>query len=155
MEGGGIRDWDMEFKMINVVVFGKYKKNVHYSTSIMNVAVCKISLGVHTMSASETSPRVRVLAGPLQELEFRARSALKFQFYIIPSISTNFPLISNTFNYSQRYQYILHLQLHPIFSLYLTPSTSTNYLLIVIPSTSTNFFRISNTFNFHQVSLYI
>ena len=24
--GGGIRDWDKEFKMINVVVFGKYKK---------------------------------------------------------------------------------------------------------------------------------
>ena len=56
--GGGIRDWDKEFKMINVVVFGKYKKIVHDGTSIMNVAACKISLGVHTMSASEVSPRI-------------------------------------------------------------------------------------------------
>ena len=78
MEGGGIRDWDKEFKMINVVVFGKYKKIVPISTSTMNGAVCKISLGVHTMSASEASPRVRVAAGPPQDLEFRARSALKF-----------------------------------------------------------------------------
>ena len=43
MEGGGrIRDWDKEFKMINVVGFGKYKKIVHDSTSIMNDAACKI-----------------------------------------------------------------------------------------------------------------
>jgi hypothetical protein len=41
--GGGIRDWDQEFKMINVVVFGKYKKIVHVSTSIMNVALACIA----------------------------------------------------------------------------------------------------------------
>ena len=63
--------------MINVVVFGKYKTIVHDSTSIMNVAACKISLGVHTMSAIEASPFVRAAAGPPQELKFRARSALK------------------------------------------------------------------------------
>ena len=62
---GGIRDWD------TVVAFGKYKKIVHDSTSIMNVAVLKIRLGVHTMSASEASPHMR-------PAEFRARSALKF-----------------------------------------------------------------------------
>ena len=50
--------------MINVVVFGKYKKIVHNSTSIMNVGVCKISLGVHTMSSSEASPHVRAAAVP-------------------------------------------------------------------------------------------
>ena len=54
--GRGIRDWDKEFKMINVVVFGKYKKIVHDSTSFMNVGVCKISIGVHTMSASKATP---------------------------------------------------------------------------------------------------
>ena len=48
--------------MINVVVFGKYKKIVHDSTSIMNVAACKISLGEHTMAASEASPHVRAAA---------------------------------------------------------------------------------------------
>jgi hypothetical protein len=52
--GGG--NWVKEFKMINVVVFCKYKKIVHESNSIMNDAACKISLGVHTMSASEASP---------------------------------------------------------------------------------------------------
>ena len=75
MEGWGvgrIRDWDKEFKMINPVVFGKYKNIVHDSTSIMNVTAYKISLGVHTMSASEASPRAR-----RQALEFRARSFLK------------------------------------------------------------------------------
>ena len=43
--------------MINVVVFGKYNKIMHDSTSIMNVAACNISLGVHTMSASEANGR--------------------------------------------------------------------------------------------------
>ena len=65
-------------KVKNVVIFGKYKNIVHDSTSIMNVAACKISNGVHNMSASEDSTRVHVAAGPTQELEFRARSALKF-----------------------------------------------------------------------------
>ena len=64
--------------MINAVVFGKYKKIVHDSNSIMNVAAFKISLGVHTLSASEASPCVRAAAGPLQELEFRVRSTLEF-----------------------------------------------------------------------------
>jgi hypothetical protein len=64
--------------MINVVVFGKYKKIVHDSTSIINVAACKISLGVNTMSASEASHNVFGEAGPPQELELRALSTLKF-----------------------------------------------------------------------------
>jgi hypothetical protein len=76
--GGRIRDWDKEFKLINVVVFGKYKKIVHDSTSIMYVAAFKIRPCVHTMSASKASPCVRAAAGPPQELEFRARIALKF-----------------------------------------------------------------------------
>ena len=37
-KGGRIRDCDKEFQMIDVVVFGKYKKIVHNSTCIMNVA---------------------------------------------------------------------------------------------------------------------
>ena len=49
--------------MINVVVFVNYKKIVHDSTSIMNVAACETSLGVHTMSVSEASPRVHAAAG--------------------------------------------------------------------------------------------
>ena len=51
--GGRIRDWDKEFKMINVVVFDKYKKIVHDSTYTLQLA--KLSLGVHTMSASGAS----------------------------------------------------------------------------------------------------
>ena len=76
--GGGIRDWDKEFKMINVVVFGKYKIIVHDSTSILNVGVWKISLGVHTISSSEASPCVCAVAGPPQEQEFRVHRTLKF-----------------------------------------------------------------------------
>ena len=64
--GGRIQDCDKKFKMINVVVFGKYKIIVHDSTSIMNVEACKISLGMHTMSASEAGPCVCAAAGPPQ-----------------------------------------------------------------------------------------
>ena len=42
----------------------------------MNVAASKVSLSMHNMAASEASPCVRAMAGPLQELEFSARSAL-------------------------------------------------------------------------------
>jgi hypothetical protein len=47
-----------------VVVFAKDKKIVHDSLFIMNVAARIISLGAHTMSASEASPCVRAAAGP-------------------------------------------------------------------------------------------
>ena len=64
MERGGIRDWDKEFKIINVVVFGKHKNILHHSTCIMNVEANKVSLGMHNMPASEASPCVRATAGP-------------------------------------------------------------------------------------------
>ena len=67
-----------EFRMINVVVFGKHTKNVHTSTRTMNVAGSKVRLSMHNMPASEASPCARAAAGPPLELEFRARSALKF-----------------------------------------------------------------------------
>ena len=54
-------------------------------TCIMNVAASKVSFGMHNMSASEASPCVHGTAGPPQELEFGARSALKFQLYYISS----------------------------------------------------------------------
>ena len=47
-------------------------------TCIMNVAASKVSFGMHNMPASEAIPCVRGTAGPPQELEFGARSALKF-----------------------------------------------------------------------------
>ena len=84
-KGGGIRYWDQEFKMINVVVFGKYKKIVHDSTSIMNVEACKISLGMHTMSA----------AGPPQILvQYNFIFIYSFNncFYIpVGQVTTEFP----------------------------------------------------------------
>ena len=62
-EGRRIRNWDKEFKIINVVVFGKHKKIEHDSTCIMNVPA---SLGMNNMSASEASPCMRATAGPPQ-----------------------------------------------------------------------------------------
>ena len=57
---------------------GKGKKGKGGCTCIMNVAASKVSFGMHNMPASEASPCVRGTAGPPQELEFGARSALKF-----------------------------------------------------------------------------
>ena len=44
----------------------------------MNVAASKVSFGMHIMPASEAILCVRGTAGPPQELEFGASSALKF-----------------------------------------------------------------------------
>jgi hypothetical protein len=44
-----------EFKIINVVVFGKHTTNVHDSTCTINVEGSKVSLSLHNMTASEAS----------------------------------------------------------------------------------------------------
>ena len=56
----------------------KGKREKGEKTCTMNVAASKVSFGMHNMPASEVSPCVRGTAGPPQELEFGARSALKF-----------------------------------------------------------------------------
>ena len=57
---------------------GKRKKGKGECTFIMNVATSKFSFGRNNMPASDASPCVRGTAGPPQDLEFGAGSALKF-----------------------------------------------------------------------------
>ena len=51
--GERIQDWNKEFKIINVVVFGKHTQNVHDRTCTMNVAASKVSCSMHNIPASE------------------------------------------------------------------------------------------------------
>ena len=76
--GERIQDWNKEFKILNLVVFGKHTENVPDRTYTMNVAASKVSLSMHNMPATTASPCVRAMVSPPKELEFRPRSTQKF-----------------------------------------------------------------------------